>query len=544
VTPAASDGLVSGRYRLGDLLGTGGSASVFEAVDTCDGSAVALKLLHPHLAQDAAARAALTREARAAGAVHHPNVVAVLAVSEPHDPLAWIALELVRGVSLAEHVDLHGEGAVPDALGVARAVLGALVAVHAAGIVHRDVSPSNIIVAPTADGGIDVEGVRLVDFGLADAAGTAGPGGDRVVGNPNFVSPEQATGDTIDVRADVYQAGAVLYFALTGAPPFARASAAETMRAHVSSPPAVPSVRHPRIARGVDRLVVRAMLKRPEERYQSATAMLTALEALAPEKAAPDSRTLVLATPTTRMRRVAAPRAVAAVPIAAESPAERSVPEAQPTSGPGTWRIVAAALVVTALVGWVLSATSATPVRPSDDTTTVASAPSPVATATPQPDRARPEEEPLPVTPDVSGTSIVDAGVALAAAGLVAGAITEEPSVFAAGTVLRSDPGAETPLPPGTAVGLVVASGMNTVPAVAGLSRDAAIAAIQNAGFGVLLAVVTDASAPRGTLLGSEPAGSTPALLGRAITILVATSTATAPTATPTPTGTPDPATG
>ncbi|WP_241993292.1 protein kinase [Cryobacterium sp. TMB1-7] len=162
-------GLISERYRLGALLGTGGSASVFAAVDTRSGDTIALKILHPVLSSSPRLREAFFREARAAASVRHPNIVAVLDVGVHDDaaePLAWIALDLAPGESLAEHVGRTGPLPVPDALTVALAVLQALAAAHAAGLIHRDVSPANIMIAPGGDGRLDIAGVRLLDFGL------------------------------------------------------------------------------------------------------------------------------------------------------------------------------------------------------------------------------------------------------------------------------------------------------------------------------------------------------------------------------------------
>jgi serine/threonine protein kinase len=561
VTPAASDGLVSARYRLGDLLGTGGSASVFEAVDVRDGSVVALKLLHPHLAHDADARAALAGEAAAAGRVRHPNVVAVLGVSEPDDPLAWIALELVRGVSLAEQVDLHGPLAVPEALAVARAVLGALTAVHTAGIVHRDVSPSNIIVVPAPDGAIDAEGVRLVDFGLADAAGRSALVGDDdgasgVVGNSNYLSPEQAEGGEIDARGDVYQLGAVLYFALTGQAPFPRSTVAETMRAHLSAPPPVPSLRRGGVSRGIDRLVVKAMLKHPDARFPTAGAMMAALDALVPAAGPAEPRTLLLGAPsplsrtavmrdeTTRLRAVRQPslaptRAVPVTPPTTSPPA----PEPPPEPRSPVWAILGAITVVVAVVAWILSATAVPPAR--DAEALPAGFPTAVVSPSSTPSPVAVDTQPVVTVavPDVAGGTVVAAAVLLDRAGLAIGSVADESSRAPAGTVLRSSPEASSQQVPGTTVDVVVASGSNTVPPVAGLTRDAAAAAVQDAGLTPLFAEETEPILPGGTVVRTDPAEATAVVLGRPVTIIVAVPPVSAPTPTPTapPTGAPTP---
>ncbi|SFR82588.1 serine/threonine protein kinase [Agromyces sp. CF514] len=309
-------GEIAGRYRLGELLGSGGSASVFAAVDTGSGDRVALKILHPHLSGEPAARTAFLDVARRTQTLRHANIAAVLETGvhdEAGEPVAWIALELADGSSLAEHVERSGALDPVEALGVMDGVLGALEAAHAVGLIHRDVSPANIMVAAGEDGRVGAAGARLLDFGLADAAGQAAVGRDvlrsetvgradqaraeasgedaeaeygvdgraageqavpvGVIGNVAYMSPEQLRGEAVDERGDIYQAGGVLHFALTGRPPFARTSAVETMRAHLSSPPPVASVLDSRIPRSIDRIVVRALLKDPADRFPDAASM-------------------------------------------------------------------------------------------------------------------------------------------------------------------------------------------------------------------------------------------------------------------------------
>jgi hypothetical protein len=544
VTDAASGGLLSGRYRLGELLGTGGSASVFAGVDIRDGSAVALKVLHPHLSDDESRREALFAEARATAGLRHENIVAVLEVGMHEGTRAWIAMELAGGVSLAEHVELHGPLGVAPALAVARGVLRALEAAHEAGIVHRDVSPSNIMVSPGVDGLIGVDDVRLVDFGLADAAGRSTLSTDTldVVGNVHFLSPEQATGAPIDARGDVYQAGAVLYFALTGTPPFPRATAEETMRAHVSAPPPVPSVLQRRVSRGIDRIVVKAMLKHPGERFASAREMLAAIEALATAPG-PEPRTLLLGAPaprtrdeTTRVHALRAPARATTASRVVPAPSPGVPPDAEHRSP--AWAILGGFVVLAVAIAWILSATAVAPPRAAE--ALPASTPSATATATQTPAIVveQPRAEDVAV-PDVAGGTVASAGVLLAGMGLVLGSIAEESSPAAAGTVLRSTPAAASALPPGAVVDVVVASGSNAVPSVIGLPLDVATAAIQGAGFGVLVVSEIDRSAPTGTVLRSNPGGAADLLLGGAVTIVVAAAPPTEATPTPTPTPVP-----
>ena len=557
-------GLVSGRYRLGELLGTGGSASVFAAVDVRDDSALALKILHPHLSNDPAARGALLREARAAAGLRHPNIVAVLDAGEDPGGTAWIALELAPGVSLAEHVELHGVLGSLQTVALAAGVLRGLEAAHAAGLMHRDVSPANIMLSPGADALLTADDVRLLDFGLADAAGRAAlaprapdsaasaPGG--ALGSVNYVSPEQASGASVDERGDIYQLGAVLYFALTGRPPFPRDTAAETVEAHLSAPPPVPSVVQPRIPRAVDRLVVKAMLKAPGDRFPSAAAMLLAVDALTLGAAQPhahaqgtaqphplEPRTLLLpaARTSNSERRPRLPQSAPrpAAPVAAPAPAPP--PAADDSSW--LWKSGIALVVVVAIVAWIVSSASGGP------TPQAATEPSASVVQTPAASASAPAQAPVPppapvaaTVPSVAGGSITDARLAIEAAGLVAGEISDENSASAAGTVLRSSPEEGSSQSPGSVVSLVVASGLGTVPSVAGLDRTAAVAAVQGAGFAALMSVRENGSVPMGTILGTDPPAGAAALLGRTVTILVASSPA-APSPTPSPVDTSPP---
>jgi len=564
-----ADGLISARFRLGELLGTGGSASVFAAVDVRDGRSVALKILHPHLASDAGAREALFGEARAAAGLRHPNIVAVLDTGVHDDSLAWISLELVAGASLAEYVEVRGPLGVDEALTVARGILLALEAAHATGLIHRDVSPANVMLATTPGERIAVGDVRLVDFGLADATGrpalsaSVGDAPAGVVGNVNYLSPEQAEGRDIDARGDVYQLGAVLYFALTGRPPYERGTVVETMQAHVSSPPPVASVRRAGVPRAVDRLVVKAMLKHPDARFQSAGEMLTAIEAIAPSDSVAEPRTLLLGAPTavaptalapTAISRAAAmrdetthlaavrrrrpaPRATStAPPVATVAAAPVALPPVAEQRSP-VWAIVGALVVVGIAVAWILSATTVTPPRPAD----AAAVPTPTATATPTsvPTVAVPPPVATVAVPDVAGGTVIGAAQALGRVGLALGSTAQENSSAAAGTVLRSSPEASSQLAPGTTVNVVVASGSNVVPVVAGLTRDAAEVAIRSAGFVAIFEDEIDLMTPRGIVLKTDPADATTLLLGRSVVVVVAASPPPAATATPTPTATP-----
>ncbi|TFB95644.1 MULTISPECIES: PASTA domain-containing protein [unclassified Cryobacterium] len=642
-TVGAGEGLISGRYRLGELLGTGGSASVFSAVDTQAGEGavreIALKILHPHLSRSDRAREAFFAEARAAAVLRHPNIVAVLGVGVHHtghgpgigagteprtgtgtganaeEPQAWIALDRAPGISLAEYVEHRGALPVGQALTVASAVLRALEAAHDIGLVHRDVSPANIMVDPDPAGNVGIDGVRLLDFGLADAAGRPALGTDvlrsapdattqeipvvqSVLGSVNYMSPEQARGDAVDERGDVYQLGGVLYFALTARAPFVRDSVAAVMRAHVQSPPPVPSVQHSGIPRSVDRLVVKALLKDPDARFPSAAAMGAAVDAALdrigaggvpgraaapPEGALPGGGRVLPADDTTGLFRPGdlaelAERTMVLgavpVPVPVPVPDPVPVPHPIPTAHPAPATIVHATgnaragtasaavvvppdnpawvrsgrsrrrggglwavsmiLVIGGAFAWVLAAGGAAPTS----VAVTSSTPAP-ASATPEPMiTAHATAAPKTIrVPEVSVMTLDGARAALAALGLRLGALTLQDSGRPLDTVLGVSPAAGTFLDPGDPVDLTVASGSNTVPDTVGLSKAEAIAALENAGFLVLTDSRPDAAATPGTVIAVAPSGQKTLRLGTSITLTLATAPepSTAPTATSTP---------
>ncbi|BDV32232.1 protein kinase domain-containing protein [Microbacterium terricola] len=561
--PTRAPGLLAGRFQLGPLLGSGGSASVFAAVDGETGASVALKTLHPHLARRADARAAFLGEAERMRGVRHPHLVGVVDAGidgDAADPVVWIALDLAEGVSLAEHVERHGPLSAADAVAVGEGLLRALTALHAADIIHRDVSPSNITVAVDVDGVLSLASVRLLDFGSADAAGEAAlvassilnateDGRTGVLGNVNYVSPEQARGEPVDERGDLYQAGAVLHFALTGRPPFERADAAQTMRAHVEAPPPVPSVTDPRIPRALDRVVVRAMLKSPADRFASADEMRAALAAAAALPAArpvPVSRTDVTKvlgrtnlTPAEARSRDLDEITRNGAPGHVRSPRSRDLGTRGGRAG-WAWAVgglaaagIAAAIFYAAATAPSVAVASPSPTAPRASAT-------PTASRTVAPTTGGPADPATTSVPDLRTLTLAAARAALAEAGFVVGELSQADSPRRAETVLSSSPGAGARLARGGAVSLVVASGFNAVPPVAGSSPQRATATLEEAGFVVVFAETAGAEAAHGAVLGTDPAAGASIRLGATVTVLRA-APAASPSPTPPPTTAPTP---
>lgn len=517
--------LIGGRYALGELLGVGGTGSVFAAIDVGEeepGLQVAVKLLHPHLCADAASREAFLREAAHAIQVQHPNVVRVHAAGL-HDAggvtMPWIALDLLRGSTLRERVDRDGPLRADEAAELAQGMLAALSAAHAEGLVHRDISPQNILVVD--DGPLRAEAVRIVDFGLADVSGRSTLGGDillagsaeavGVVGNAAFMSPEQAQGRPVRAVSDLYQAGAVLYFALTGRVPFPRDDTAQAMRAHISAPPPVPSALVP-AARGFDRVVTRALAKTPAHRFRSADEFAEAVRAIAPP---------IIEHPadpppahTARTRILTADTDGDPLGYLSPTPSTDPAPAARGSSGiaAGIVGVVILALGVWAVAAVALPASPAAEPSPSASAE-VSAAPAPTASETAAID-APPAAVPAAsevMVPVLLG-SVADADAALRAAGLVLGSVTRVESAEEADRVLAQNPPAGQPSVPGAAVNITAASGNNVVPQVTGMTAATAAAVLGTAGFTV------DASrTPDAAVVGTQPAAG--AVLRRGVVI-------------------------
>jgi serine/threonine-protein kinase len=532
-------GGIAGRFRLGGLLGSGGTASVFSAEDTVTGRRVAVKLLHPHLSESPEVRAAFLDEAKRIATLSHPCVVTIVDLGTFLDgdtPIAWIAQQLVEGRTLAEYVRVEGVLSPAEVVDVGSDVLSGLAAAHRAELIHRDVSPANVLVR-RVDGGLRA---TLLDFGLADAAGRTAHGDDvlrssvttataGVVGNAHFASPEQLSGGAVGPAGDLYQVGGLLYFALTGRAPFEGGDRAAVVRGHLNAPPPVPSVRRRGIPQTIDRVVVRALLKDPSLRYTDADEMRRALLAALPPDA-PQSAPPPAATARTAATRALAP-APAPAPHTTETPppVEEQPPRERRAAGWGLVIAIIAVLVATATAVPLLSGAGRT--APPAEAVTPDDAATPSATAATTPGTAAPSAS-IAATVVPALTTVADANSTLAATGLRLGDVRTRDDVAPAGTVLESDPAAGTTVVRGSTVRLTVASGSNAVPDVTGMDAAAADAHLRAAGFTSTTATVVS-ERPAGLVLGSEPAAGSSVALGSAVRVLVATAPLPSPTVSP-----------
>ncbi|HUJ56821.1 MAG TPA: Stk1 family PASTA domain-containing Ser/Thr kinase [Gaiellaceae bacterium] len=292
------DTLFDGRYRIVRKLGAGGMADVYLAEDQELGRRVAIKILNDRHANDDQFIERFRREAKNAAALNHPNIVSIYDRGEAENTY-YIAMEFLDGRSLKELIVGHGPAPVKVAVEYARQILSALRFAHRHGIVHRDIKPHNVLV--------DGEGrVKVTDFGIARAGTSQMTEAGSIVGTAQYLSPEQARGGEVDQRSDLYSLGVVLYELLTGQTPFEGDTPVEIAMKHLSRAPEPPSKLRPGLPRELDMVVMRALAKDPDDRYQSADEMEADLERVS--RGAPVSATTTeSATQIMRMPSYVAP---------------------------------------------------------------------------------------------------------------------------------------------------------------------------------------------------------------------------------------------
>ncbi|NGN63927.1 Stk1 family PASTA domain-containing Ser/Thr kinase [Streptomyces sp. A7024] len=269
---------LGGRYELGQVLGRGGMAEVYLAHDTRLGRTVAVKTLRADMARDPSFQARFRREAQSAASLNHPAIVAVYDTGEDYIDgvsIPYIVMEYVDGSTLREL--LHsGRKLLPErAMEMTTGILQALEYSHRNGIVHRDIKPANVMLTRTGQ-------VKVMDFGIARAMGDAGVTMTQtaaVIGTAQYLSPEQAKGEQVDARSDLYSTGCLIYELLTNRPPFVGDSPVAVAYQHVREEAQPPSVYDPEITPEMDAIVMKALTKDPDYRYQSADEMRADIDA-------------------------------------------------------------------------------------------------------------------------------------------------------------------------------------------------------------------------------------------------------------------------
>ena len=517
---------LSSRYELGEILGFGGMSEVHLARDVRLSRDVAIKVLRADLARDPTFYLRFRREAQNAAALNHPAIVAVYDTGEAETdagPLPYIVMEYVDGDPLRDIVRSEGPLAPRRAMEVISDVCAALDFSHRNGIVHRDVKPANVMINRAG-------AVKVMDFGIARAISDASSPMTQtaaVIGTAQYLSPEQARGEAVDARSDVYAAGCVLFELLTGEPPFTGDTPVAVAYQHVREDPRRPSEVNPSVPPELDAVVLKALSKNPLNRYQSAAEMRSDLvrvrngqPPMAPAVMSEDERTALLAPSTAATRRING-RRTAPVPSEAvweDEPQRRGVRTALIVTG------VVAALALLAFVGFQLLRGS--PARAEVAVPNVVgqeenAARTALIDADLKPDVQQIESSVedsgrVVATVPPSGTNVetrsavvlqIGAGPAQAAVpplvgktvdeaeqllrdrGLTLGNQSEEPTADRnlVGKITRSTPGAGENAPGGSAVAVVVGAEqpLVTVPNVIDQDADDAEAALQAAGFRV-----------------------------------------------------------
>lgn len=325
--------IVAERYRLGARLGEGGMGEVWSAEHVLTGRGIALKFLAPGRTQSAEAQQRFLREARAASRVDHPAVVGVHDVLELEDGSLVMVMDLLSGETLRERIERDRRLSPGQTASLLLPVISAVGTAHQAGVVHRDLKPENIFL--TTSGGM-TDFAKVLDFGLAKVTERElRPGSimltqeGMVFGTPEFMSPEQAQGQTLDRRSDIYSLAIILYEALTGKLPFDARSSMEYIQLHVTKPP-IPldeRVADKSFPAGLGDAIAKALGKSPDDRYDSATEFAEALMPFAPATAASAASLPGTSIPAAASSK---PELTPSPPVISEPPVIKNEPASEP----------------------------------------------------------------------------------------------------------------------------------------------------------------------------------------------------------------------
>ena len=516
--------LLGGRYELDGIVGRGGMAEVFRARDIRLDRIVAVKTLRDDLARDQTFQARFRREAQSAASLNHPSIVAVYDTGEDmmgNTPVPYIVMEYVDGRTLRDLLRDDRRLLPERAAEITDGVLRALDYSHRNGIVHRDIKPGNVMLTRTGD-------VKVMDFGIARAVSDAQATMTQtaqVIGTAQYLSPEQARGERVDARSDLYSAGCLLYELLVGRPPFTGDSPVAIAYQHVREEPIPPSRIDPEVPAWADAIVLKAMMKDAGDRYQTAGDMRNDIQrALSGVRIAAPMHTQTYAAGTRRMSpatQVAG--ATSAIPPYGYGEEEPGTDYGEPPRR-RAWPWVLVAVIVLLLIGGgiyafkFVSGSGSSISVPSVQGDTLAKAETKISDAKLQVGKIRHKTSSSVKSGLVIGTSppagsnaasntrigiIVSSGVgkatvpdlvgqseqqaenALSRAGLTVGNVITRPSLKPAQQVLGQTPPPGTKVSPNSQVRIVVAEAGAVVPKVIGDTEAEAEAALQNAGFQV-----------------------------------------------------------
>ncbi|MDR6689611.1 serine/threonine-protein kinase [Microbacterium sp. 1154] len=490
--------VLSGRYRVDDLVGRGGMASVYRGYDQTLGRTVAIKVLKADLAGDAAFRTRFRLEAQAASRMAHPTIVRVFDAGEDVEtsadgqerPVPYIVMELVHGRLLK---DVIAAGPVPtdDALRYVDGILEALEYSHRAGVVHRDIKPGNVMIT-------DSGRVKVMDFGIAravsDSSSTVAET-TAIVGTAAYFSPEQAKGESVDARADLYSTGVVLYELLTGRTPFRGETPVAVAYQHVSEAPVPPSEIVETVPRALDAIVLRALAKDPFQRPQDAASFREALDETVdgkgPTKRQMSALSNELYGPNPRQ---AAETARSLRQLSTDTTMRRTQP-----GPPVAWiwaGVTVLAVLLVAVLIWVMQ------IQPSNDVPTSAY-----------------------TVPNVVDMSYERAVETLEGQQLTTSRVNESDEKVAAGNVVSTVPEAGTNVTSGQRVTIYVSTGPDTatVPTLDGITESEARTSLQNAGLSVgSIRRQDDPALAAGTIISSSVQSGAEVAKGTTVNLVVA----------------------
>ena len=547
--------LFDGRYRVMRKLGAGGMADVYLAEDEELGRRVAIKILNDRHANDESFVERFRREAKNAAGLSHPNIVSIYDRGEAEGTY-YIAMEYLDGRTLKELLIARGPMPIADAIHHTRQILNALRFAHKKGVVHRDIKPHNVMV--DGDGRL-----KVTDFGIARAGASQMTEAGAIVGTAQYLSPEQARGAAVDQRSDLYSIGVVLYEMVTGSVPFTGDSPVEIAMKHLSDTPRPPSTIRPEIPPDLDMVVLRALAKNPDDRFQTAEEMDAELAHIAAGGSVTaitaDAATAVLSGTSLAS---AAPTAIAA-PRRERRPGTYRYPDPPPrrrTIWP--WLLAILGLVAALLAGWfaygriqdTLSGSGTVSV-PNVEGIKEHLAVQKLLERGLEPDVNRQpttdpncrlgfvcDQDPNPgirvdrksavtmvvslgppkvTVPDVRGDSRDDAISQLTENDLKF-TVAEVFSKEEAGTVVAQHPPPGTRVNQGSSVRINVSRGLQPVgiPTVVGQTFEAASSQLQASGFAVARQDV-DSEQPKGIVVRQSPAGGAQAARGATVTLSV-----------------------
>lgn len=263
---------LDGRYEITELIGVGGMADVYKGTDVIDNKPVAIKILKKEFAENEEFLRRFRNESKAIAVFSHPNIVRIYDVGFS-EKLQYIIMEYIDGITLKEYIEEEKVLSWKDSVHFVIQILRALQHAHDKGVVHRDIKPQNIMML--SDGTI-----KVMDFGIAKFAREEGKTAtDQAIGSVHYISPEQAKGDVTDERSDIYSVGVMLYEMLTGKKPFDSDNPVSIAVMHMHDIPERPRAINPDIPSGLEEIILKAMEKAPEDRYQSTTEMIKDIEA-------------------------------------------------------------------------------------------------------------------------------------------------------------------------------------------------------------------------------------------------------------------------